>query len=43
MKADIRREKAKAALQKKYSKAMHEMDLLDAEIAILEIQIAELE
>ncbi|MEQ1962060.1 hypothetical protein ABLB69_02565 [Xenorhabdus khoisanae] len=43
MKADIRREREKIALRKKYSKAMHEMDLLDAEIAILEIQIAELE
>ncbi|WP_340618677.1 hypothetical protein [Xenorhabdus entomophaga] len=43
LKADLRREREKIALRKKYSKAMHEMDLLDAEIAILEIQISELE
>ncbi|WFQ81312.1 hypothetical protein PXH59_09860 [Xenorhabdus sp. SF857] len=43
LKADIRREKEKIALQKKYSKAMNEINSLHEKISELEIQIAELE
>ncbi|PHM45603.1 hypothetical protein [Xenorhabdus miraniensis] len=43
LKADVRREREKIALQKKYSKAMSEINSLHETISELEIQIAELE
>ncbi|MDC9597327.1 hypothetical protein [Xenorhabdus anantnagensis] len=43
LKADVRREKEKIALRKKYSKAMNKINSLHETISELEIQIAELE
>ncbi|OKP02205.1 hypothetical protein [Xenorhabdus eapokensis] len=43
LKADVRRERERIALQKKYSKAMNEINSLHEKISELEIQIAELE
>ncbi|MBD2784160.1 hypothetical protein ID858_14045 [Xenorhabdus sp. DI] len=43
LKAEVRREKDKIALRKKYQKAMREMDLLNETISKLEIQIADLD
>ncbi|CAM3946515.1 hypothetical protein [Xenorhabdus thuongxuanensis] len=43
LKADVRRERERIVLQKKYSKAMNEINSLHEKISELEIQIAELE
>ncbi|CDM89346.1 hypothetical protein [Xenorhabdus bovienii] len=43
LKADVRREREKIALRKKYSKAMNKINSLHETISELEIQIAELE
>ncbi|MDC9606385.1 hypothetical protein [Xenorhabdus griffiniae] len=43
LKADVRRERERIALQKKYSKAINEINSLHEKISELEIQIAELE
>jgi hypothetical protein len=42
LKANIRRERAKIALRKKYSKALHKVDILETEIAKLEAEISNL-
>ncbi|MDE9536926.1 hypothetical protein [Xenorhabdus bovienii] len=43
LKADVRREREKIALRKKYSKAINKINSLHETISELEIQIAELE
>ncbi|MGJ0580489.1 hypothetical protein ACR71G_21145 [Xenorhabdus bovienii] len=43
LKADVRREREKISLRKKYSKAMNKINSLHETISELEIQIAELE
>ncbi|CDH00746.1 hypothetical protein [Xenorhabdus bovienii] len=43
LKVDVRREREKIALRKKYSKAMNKINSLHETISELEIQIAELE